>query len=154
MTVTQYTSEPFTYPGGAVAAGVLVRVLHRGTNVLAPIFRNASGVRAANPLRTDGAGQITFYIEPGDYTLSANGVESDFAVAAAPPGASNVVVTFPWNQSTPAATWTIPHPLNTKPAVDVYILGVRTYVRHECPDDNTVVITWPVATAGFAYLRG
>src|SRR5262245_2757434 len=79
-----YDSEPFTYPGGAVAAGVLVTVLFGGTSVPAPIYHNSLGVRAPNPMRTDGEGQITFFAEPGAYTLRANGVSIDVVVTGIP----------------------------------------------------------------------
>lgn len=80
MAPIQYVSEPFTYPGGAVAAGVPVKVTFGGTLVPAPIYHDSLGVRAPNPIRTDDTGVVAFYAEPGPYGLIANGVTTAISV--------------------------------------------------------------------------
>jgi len=74
MAPVQYTSDPFTYPDGDVAAGVLTRVYFRNTNVLAPVFYDALATRAPNPMLSDTAGVVEFFAEPGLYDLMLNGV--------------------------------------------------------------------------------
>ena len=80
MAPVPFISEPFTYPGGGIAAGVLVKVAFANTLVLAPIYHDSLGVRAPNPVRTDDDGVIVFYAEPGDYDLIANGAVVPIAV--------------------------------------------------------------------------
>lgn len=58
-------------------------------------------------------------------------------------------------QSTPAATWTVQHNLNTRPAI-VFELDsdpnslVMTDVTY--PSLNTAVVEWPSAESGKAYI--
>lgn len=81
MSRGQYTSDPYTYPGGGVAAGLSVKIVRRDTFVLAPIYFSAEGdARNVNPLRTDDAGQVSFWIDSGEYDLLANGVRTPFEV--------------------------------------------------------------------------
>jgi hypothetical protein len=80
MAPAVYISDPFIYPGGGVAAGVLVKVLFQGTEISAPIYHDSFGVRAPNPIRTDQDGVITFFAEPGEYTLRANGSDTNVSV--------------------------------------------------------------------------
>lgn len=80
MTAVPFTSAPFTYPGGALAIGVRVRVYYGGTLVLAPIYWDVNGTRKANPLRTEDDGTVSFWAEPGPYDLLANGVTTSVVV--------------------------------------------------------------------------
>lgn len=82
MTVVPYSSEAFTYLGGALAVGVLVEVRLGGTNIQAPIYRDTVGTVAPNPLRTDSSGMVHFFAEPGNYDLLVNGLT--FPVVVAP----------------------------------------------------------------------
>lgn len=85
MAPALYVSEPFTYPGGGIAAGVLVKVLYGGTLVPAAIFHDTLGTRKPNPLRTASDGTVAFYAEPGDYVLRANGVDLPIEVTGGLP---------------------------------------------------------------------
>lgn len=72
---------------------------------------------------------------------------------AGPQGPPTPVVTF--RQATPAATWTIPHPLATKPPVVVLLdtaptVPVTTDTFY--PDSNTVVLEFPSPESGYAHL--
>ena len=94
MGYSLYTSDPFTYPGGGVAAGVGVAVYFAATSVKAPIFHDDMGtVPKANPTRTDDFGVVSFWIEPGTYVLSANGTRTTVIVAPIPdpPGPEDYV---------------------------------------------------------------
>lgn len=94
MTYSLYTSDPFLYPGGGIAAGIVVSVYFAATSVHAPIFHDDLGtIPKTNPTRTDNTGRVSFWIEPGSYVLSANGVRTpiDVAVIPAPPGPDDYV---------------------------------------------------------------
>jgi hypothetical protein len=71
-----------------------------------------------------------------------------------PPGGS--AATYTHTQATPAATWTIPHNLNTVPSV---ILVIDSFPNEQVvtdvtyPDLNTAVVSWPSPESGKAYLR-
>lgn len=92
----------------------------------------------------------TFQVAPPS---ASGGVLVPVPGVQGPPGASGN--TFVHVQSTPAATWTITHNLGTKPAVvlelasdpDALVFTDLTY-----PDLNTVVVEWPTAESGKAYL--
>jgi hypothetical protein len=70
-----------------------------------------------------------------------------------PPGPPGVVVSY--HQATPAATWSITHGLGGRPDT-VLILdespAERVYTDVTYPDDQTVVIEWPTAVSGWAYI--
>lgn len=94
MGYSLYTSDPFTYDGGGVAAGIKVSVYFAATNVHAPIFHDDLGTTPkTNPTRTDDAGRVSFWIEPGSYVLLANGVRTPIAVDPIPdpPGPDDYV---------------------------------------------------------------
>lgn len=74
MAPVEYVSDVFTYPGGEPAAGVLARIYRAGTLILTPLYYDALSTRAPNPMRTDAAGVLEFYAEPGFYDILINGV--------------------------------------------------------------------------------
>ena len=56
---------------------------------------------------------------------------------------------FLYTQNTPAATWTIYHNLGRFPAaIKTIIGGVEWETDEECPDKNTIVITWATPQKG------
>jgi hypothetical protein len=81
MTPVLYVSEPFTYEGGGVAAGLGVSVVHQDTSIKAPIYHDAGVSRAPNPIRTNDVGEAVFWVEPGDYDMLANGVRTPIEVS-------------------------------------------------------------------------
>lgn len=82
MSLVFFQSQPFTYPGGGLAVNVPVRVLFADATTLAPIYHNGAGARKVNPVRTDGNGLVSFWVEPGDYDLLANGITTPVTVDA------------------------------------------------------------------------
>jgi len=71
-----------------------------------------------------------------------------------PPGAAGA--TYVHTQSTPAATWTIPHNLNTILSVVLLLDSDPTnpvWSDVSYPDLNTAVVSLPSAASGKAYLR-
>lgn len=60
-----------------------------------------------------------------------------------------------WRQDVPAATWTIVHNFDSRPAVVLVLDDDPTEPVHtdvSYPDGNTVVIEWPSPVTGWAEL--
>jgi hypothetical protein len=86
----QYRDEAYL-PDGTFAAGSPVAVYLRGTATPAALYTSRTkAVAAANPVTVDNYGNLSFYADPGLYTLSLNGLPLDVAVQADP--ADTVVV--------------------------------------------------------------
>jgi len=92
MSPVEYVSEPFTYEGGGIAAGVQVYVYMPGTLVKAPIWHDSGLSRAVNPVKTDNAGQVAFFAEPGEYDLWANGLRFPITVDGDPPAVGDGIL--------------------------------------------------------------
>jgi hypothetical protein len=69
-----------------------------------------------------------------------------------PAGAAGDGSAVVWNQSTPLATWTIPHSLARLPSVAVYI-GGELVLAPISSTITTVTITFPSPQSGFAILN-
>jgi hypothetical protein len=80
MSLSHFLSDPFTYPGGGIAADVPVQVLQFDSVVKVPIYHDAIGTRKPNPTRTGNDGMVEFYAEPGTYDLLANGITTTVVV--------------------------------------------------------------------------
>jgi hypothetical protein len=94
MAFSLFTSDPFVYPGGGIAAGVYVRVCFRNTTVMATLYKDdLATARESNPLPTADDGTVSFWIEPGEYDLLANGTTTQVTVAPIPdpPGPDDYV---------------------------------------------------------------
>lgn len=168
----EFTSEPYVYGPDLPAEGVSISVCYSETKLLVPIYRDAlSSDRAANPIVTDYNGVVHFWVEPGYYTLVAQGVATNVTIGdpddadpevsmyiigpPGPPGAPGGVVLFTFVQATPVTTAVIDHPLNTKPDVLVVdSLGKERHPDVDYPTDFRVVLTFTHARAFTAYLRG
>lgn len=84
MALAEY-SDLFWYPSGELATGVLVRVFPHDSNVLAPLFTDATGtVPLANPLTTSATGTISFWAETGLYWMHADSESFEIAVGLDP----------------------------------------------------------------------
>lgn len=74
-----------------------------------------------------------------------------------PPGSPGAAgVGYVHEQVVPAATWTVQHNLNGKPAMVLFVnpdLSAPVYTTVSYPDLNTVVVEWPSAESGWAYAR-
>lgn len=76
-------SQKFWYPSGALAPGVVSRVFLHDTNTLAPLWADAGGtVPIGQPLLTDAAGFLTFWIEEGTYWLHLDTESFEITVPA------------------------------------------------------------------------
>lgn len=69
-----------------------------------------------------------------------------------PAGAAGDGSAVVWSQSTPLATWTIPHSLARLPSVAVYI-GGELVLAPITSTTTTVTITFPSPQSGFAILN-
>ena len=141
-------TENFRYPNGQVAAGEAIEVYTRGTTTEPPIFEDEDGlVPAANPVVTDGVGNLSFYIAPGSYDFAIRGITVPFDVEDTT-GAPSYVHT----QTIPNQTWTIIHNLGFNPNVSVVIGGEEVLTDVSWPDLNTVIVGLDAPYMGSAYL--
>jgi hypothetical protein len=69
-----------------------------------------------------------------------------------PAGPAGDAAALVWTQSTPLATWTIPHSLARLPSVAVYI-GGELVLAPTTSTTTTVTITFPSPQSGFAILN-
>lgn len=84
VALAQY-SDLFWYPSGALAAGVAVRIFPHDSNILAPLFTDATGtVPLANPLTTSPTGTIDFWAEAGLYWMHADSESFEIGVGLTP----------------------------------------------------------------------
>lgn len=148
-------SERYWYPDETLAAGVPLHVFPRNSNVHAVLWADQAGtIPLTNPVTTDANGFATFFVENGDYWGFIRG-QAFYLIIDLDPNLTHVwPSTFRWVQAAPAATWVIPHGLNSQPAVTTLdtnaqiILGDVTYA-----DDDNLTITFGAPVAGVAYLR-
>ena len=117
------TSQTFRYPTGRVAAETPVSIVFRGTSTLAPIFGSKLGTDSLpNPLTTDVLGNIDYYIEVGSYDYLINTIRQPFDVEETGGGGDSDVF-VEWIQSTPSASWMVPHAIPRTPQVGVIVDG-------------------------------
>jgi hypothetical protein len=138
---------------GVPAANRAIDVFERDDHVTRPPLFDLNLAPISNPAVTDDLGNLTFYIAAGEFEFHVNGYRIPFDTAA---GGGGAVAPIKFHQAVPAATWTVLHDRNTKPPVllitdsdgDQTVFTDVTY-----PDDSTIVIEWPSAESGWAYVQ-
>jgi peptidoglycan hydrolase CwlO-like protein len=84
MALAEYT-DLFWFPSGELAVGVAVRIFPHQSNVLAPLFTDATGtVPLTNPLTTSATGTISFWAEAGLYWMHADSESFEIGVGLTP----------------------------------------------------------------------
>lgn len=84
MALEQYTTS-FWYPTGTLATNVAVRVFPLNSNILAPLFTDATGsTPLANPMTTNGSGAVSFFAEEGEYWMHADSEAFQIGVGITP----------------------------------------------------------------------
>lgn len=84
MALAEHT-DLFWFPSGELAVGVAVRIFPHDSNVLAPLFTDATGtVPLANPLTTSATGTIAFWAEAGLYWMHADSESFEIGVGLTP----------------------------------------------------------------------
>jgi hypothetical protein len=108
----------------------------------------------------DAEGQVDIFPGPVIVPLSVDTMEFfeiDTVGPQGPPGAPGPAgATYVHNQTSAGATWTIIHPLNTIPSLVLMIdslPGEPVVTDISYPDLNTVIVEWPSAESGKAYLK-
>lgn len=128
------------------AESVLIEFLDDGTVEGTALSDDSSLVELlVTEVATVKALEIVEYIEFDDSRGPAGPV--------GPAGASGSHLEY--IQSAAAATWTWVHNLGTRPAVTLFLSGAPSelvYTDVSYPDLNTVVIEWPSAESGKAYI--
>ena len=133
----QFGPEAVVYDDGTLARSAAVHVYLTGTTTPAVIYANASGtVAGSNPVLTDGLGNLKFYADPGTYDLELNGATVTTTIDV-PGGTGGGDATFVYTQSTPSASWNIPHLLGRVPHVQVFI-GGQFCISDIAADDDAV----------------
>ncbi len=66
MALVQY-QKIYWFPDGTLAANLPARVFPENSNILAPLYSDIIGTPLANPVMTDGVGELTFWAEEGKY---------------------------------------------------------------------------------------
>lgn len=154
MALAPYT-EFYWFPDETFAVGVEYHVFPRFSNVHAPLFQDQAGtIPIPNPGVTAAGGEISFFVENGDYWIKV-GTNVFYLIVDLDPNLTHVwPSTFRWPQTVPAAVWVINHGLNAFPDVSVLdpaneeLFGQVQYV-----DDDNLTITFSTPMSGVAYLR-
>lgn len=139
----------FRYVNGLVAKNQPVSVVYRSTDSLAPLYAAESGSSLLpNPITTDAYGNVAFYAQNGFYDFLALGARIPFDVEEDSGGGGGGSDTFFEHiQASPAATWTVLHPLPRTPNVTVIVDG-RIMLADVEYTDNQVVVTHAAPTTG------
>jgi len=66
MALVQY-QKIYWFPNGALASNLPAVVFPENSNIPAPLFSDITGTPLANPVFTDGVGELTFWAEEGKY---------------------------------------------------------------------------------------
>lgn len=137
------------YANGQVARYQDVLVVGRGTSTPASLSSDNLGTPLANPVKTDGTGNVSFYVDTGSYDYLVNGTRIPFDALD-----SEASPAFSHHQVAPAASWPVVHGrgvpveptvlLDDDPTVPVYPDLVHS-------DANTTVIIFPVPVSGWAH---
>jgi hypothetical protein len=148
---SQFGPERLEYTTGGAIANQPITVRLRGSLALAELFSDTTETAgAANPVMTDGSGNLVFFAATGYYDLVFHGVEVPVVVGT--PGGSEAL-SYTHVQTVAASHWVIAHGLGFQPAgVQIVepsgdpILGAIYY------DGDLVLIDFAEPTVGVAHL--
>lgn len=149
----KFGPELVTYPNGTPIVSAPIYVRKRGSLELAQLWSDALETSfAENPVMTDLAGNLVFFVDPGYYDLVHQG--NEFPITVGETGSAPTDYTHV--QTIPATVWTVTHNLGRRPpAVSVfsgdYAIHYDEFVVHH-QSINELWISMDVATAGVAYL--
>lgn len=147
--------ERYWYPDETIAAGQLLHIFPRLSNVHAQLYADQAGtIPLANPVTTDAMGFVDLWVENGDYWGYING-QAFYLIIDLDPNLTHVwPSTFRWEQNASAMVWVIAHGLDSFPAVSVIspaneqLFGDVAYI-----DSNNLTITFGAPVDGTAFLR-
>lgn len=106
--------EDVNYAGSRKPARLTTATVYfPGTETLVPLYADAERTaQATNPVLTDSLGNLTFWVNPGEYEVEIN--EHRFPVSIGlhplePVSGGGGAVGYQHIQTIPATEWTIPH---------------------------------------------
>jgi hypothetical protein len=147
----QFGPEAVIYDDGTLARSVPVDIYVSTTLTHATIYEDSAGaVIGSNPVLTDALGNLQFFTEPGTYDIVLNGGVLTVVVDT-PGGSGGGGTSLVHTQSTPSASWAIPHLLGRIPNVQVYITGAAV-IADIAATNSLVSVTFPSAVSGVAVL--
>lgn len=147
----QFGPEAVIYDDGTLARSTPVDIFITGTPTRATIYTDYTGTTVgANPVLTDALGNLKFFSEPGTYDMVLNGGILTVTIAE-PGGSSGTDNTLVHTQSTPSASWAIPHLLGRIPNVQIYITGA-VVIADITSTPSLVTVVFPSAVSGVAVL--
>ena len=147
--------ENFRYASGQVARQQDVEVVLRGTTTQAPLYQSALGSPVANPVRTDGVGNLSFYVEEGEYDFLVFGARVPFDADAPSGGGAIEEARAVHVQTTPSSSWLFNHGLGIVQQPVVVLDSApdeASYTDVEVIDLNTLALSFDTAVTGKAYL--
>lgn len=147
--------ERYWYPDESIAAGQLLHIFPRLSNVHALLYADQAGtIPLSNPVATDASGFVDVWVENGDYWGYING-QAFYLIIDLDPNLTHVwPSTFRWEAPSPASVWVIAHGLDSFPAVSVIspdneqLFGDVAYI-----DSNNLTITFGSPVDGTVFLR-
>lgn len=143
----------FFSAAGVPAAYRAIDIFERATGTRPTLYDLDQITPLTNPIETDALGNLAFYINAGQFEFHVSGYRVPFDTNEASGGATTPIK---FHQAAPAATWTVPHDRNTKPSVILIADsdgGQPSFTDVTYPDDSTIVIEWPSAETGWAYIQ-
>lgn len=147
--------ERYWFPDESIAAGQLLHIFPRLSNVHAQLYADQAGtIPLANPVTTDATGFVDLWVENGDYWGYING-QAFYLIIDLDPNLTHVwPSTFRWEQPVAQSVWVIAHGLNSRPAVSVLDPGDQIIFGDvQYQDDDNLTIDFGTPISGVAYLR-
>lgn len=159
-----YGPTEFEYPGGSSVRSVPIAVRRVDDDTFATLYADRDKVATVvNPVRTDDYGNLSFWVDPGEYFLDAPGNAGMFITVPKHPyepasggGGGGDGSPYTHTQSGAAETWTIEHNLGYLPTAFLTQETTGDYLYFFGIEENNAVrsiISFGAATAGTCQVK-